>query len=268
MSANSLEKVAGLIQDAQGKTLVLTGAGISAESGIPTFRGKEGLWQRYNPEIYACMDGLLEEFKKKPLTIAQYLKDFYQVLIDASPNPAHIALAYLEAKGLLEGLITQNIDNLHQHAGSKNVWEIHGNAFRMYCPSCRRKEVISKEIIIDFLNKLSLSRNKYAVIKNFIKIFHRCECGDWFRTSVVLVGEMLPEEVMEDVHASLEEAKVVLVVGTSATMYPAAGIPFIAKEYGAQIIEINTQNSALSDMVDISIFEEAGTVLPRISNFF
>jgi NAD-dependent deacetylase len=259
-------EVAELLRQARGRVLVLTGAGISQESGIPTFRGRGGLWEKYDPEKYANMPGLLQEFEKDPLRIARYLFDFYEVLIQARPNPAHLALAEMEKRGYLSGVITQNIDNLHQDAGSKRVWEVHGNAFRVKCESCGAKKNVSKPDLAEQIAQLPAAKNRFQVIKNILKIFPRCKCSGYFRTDVVLFGELLPQEVLDEIYACLEDCALMLVVGTSAVVYPAAGIPVYAKEKGARLVEVNTEKSALTDLCDCSIFEKAGNALPKILN--
>lgn len=264
MKSQISEELIGTIKKSKGKILALTGAGISEESGIPTFRGKNGLWQKYDPQKYATMSGLLQEFKKDPVRISKYLFDFYDVLIKASPNPAHIALAKMEEDKFLKGVITQNIDNLHQDAGSKKVWEVHGNAFRIRCGNCNSKKSINKKQVNKFISKLSEVKTRYSILKEIVNIFPHCDCGGRFRTDVVLFGEFLSQNVLEEVYRDLQDCSLMLVVGTSAMVYPAAGIPVFAKEAGAKIVEINTEPSALSSICDYSCLGRAGWILPEI----
>ena len=125
--------------------VVLTGAGISEESGIPTFRGENGLWSRYDPDLFASPEGLLSVLSRQPRQLVDFLDELYSTLFRAKPNPAHLALAEMEKRKVLNCVITQNIDNLHQEAGSNQVWELHGNAFNLRCDKCRVKRVLNKQ---------------------------------------------------------------------------------------------------------------------------
>ena len=135
-----------------GKVACLTGAGISAESGIPTFRGKGGLWEKYDPELYGNASGLLHLLASSPQRLVDFIADFYSILLKAHPNPGHFALALLEKEGLLGSIITQNIDNLHQGSGSRSVIELHGNAYRIRCGACGNRLVFEKERILSLIH--------------------------------------------------------------------------------------------------------------------
>ena len=233
-------RAAALLKQARS-VFVLTGAGISAESGVPTFRGKDGLWKNYSAEQLATPDA----FQKDPRLVWEWYHWRQGVILNAQPNPAHHALVRLEQTAERFLLLTQNVDNLHRRAGSKNVLELHGNIFRMRCSNCgRRAELIFRqERIVDL---------------------PRCECGGLLRPDVVWFGEIIPADVW---HVSLDflgTADVAIVCGTSGVVWPAAAIPGIACEQGVKTIEVNTEPTAISSMVDVSIMGKAAEVLPDV----
>lgn len=142
----------------KGSTVALTGAGISEESGIPTFRGENGLWSRYNPDLFASPEGLLSVLKRQPQRLVDFLDDLYSTLFRAKPNPAHLALSQMEKAKVLNCVITQNIDNLHQEAGAKKVWELHGNAFNLRCDKCKVKRLLNKEDLRQIFEQMKKGR--------------------------------------------------------------------------------------------------------------
>lgn len=219
--------------------VVLTGAGISAESGIPTFRTKGGLWTKYDPTVYAS----IEVFRRDPSKYWSIRGDFIRNYGKYKPNPGHLALAELESMGIVRSIITQNIDGLHTVAGSKNVIEIHGTIREIDCQKCRRKYIAPD---------IPVGDTPY------------CEsCGGVLKPNTVLFGEQLPWDALS---RSQEEAamycSVMLAVGTSANVYPAAGLPDIARQNGAAVIEINLERAF--HKVDVFIGEKAGIALPRL----
>ena len=224
------------------KTIALTGAGVSVESGIPDFRSAEGLWSKYDPEEYAHIDS----FRSNPEKIWQMIKEMMELVLSVEPNPAHIALAELEHMGLLSSIITQNVDGLHQRGGSKEVIEFHGSNQWLVCLQCGYRQESAS---------LSLDASP-----------PRCpQCDTILKPDVVFFGEPIPWEAQT---RSFEEARtcdVVLVVGTSAVVYPAAGIPTTAKQSGAKIVEINMEPTPLTGFIsDYLIQGSAGTILPRV----
>lgn len=222
------------------KTVALTGAGISAESGIPTFRDPGGLWDRYDPEEYAT----IEAFRRNPAKVWQMMKDF-TALKTARPNPAHVGLAQLEHMGLLHCIITQNVDNLHQAAGSRNVIEFHGNMRQVICQRCG-KVLPMDEISLDSLPPY-------------------CRCGGVFKPAGVFFGEPIPPQALARAYEEARTCDLMLVIGTSAVVYPAADIPVAAKQVGAQVIEINPECTDLTGRIsDLIIQEKAGVVIPQI----
>jgi len=263
MKNSSLEKVCKLIE--KGKVVALTGAGISVESGIPHFRGKDGLWSKYNPSIFANVPGLLATFAARPGKIVEFVDEFYSVLFDAKPNLAHLALAKMENKGLLDCVITQNIDNLHQDAGSKSVFELHGNSYRLCCQKCQKKKIIPRDKLKNIVRLLRENKNsRIKLLKIFNQFFPKCSCGGRFRIDIVLFGEMLPQDTVEESHRRLGTCDAVLLVGTSGVVYPAAGMPLIAKQRGAEIVEINTEESELSYLCDYHLLGKAGEIFKEM----
>lgn len=249
----------------KGKVVCLTGAGISAESGIPTFRGKGGLWERYDPEIYAYPEGLISTLRTHPKNLVNFIVDFYSVLEKAHPNPAHIALAVLEKEGILNSVITQNIDNLHKEAGNRNIIELHGNAFRIVCMGCRKKITLEKERIKQLIQLLKINQDShFKILKVLSRYFPRCNCGARFRIDIVLFGEMLPEDELSCAYKELDKCNTLLIIGSSMVVYPAADLPLYAKEKGAKLIEINSEPTALSNLCDYKVFGSSSEALPEI----
>jgi NAD-dependent deacetylase len=223
------------------RVVVLTGAGISAESGVPTFRGETGLWRQYRPEELATPGA----FARDPKLVWEWY-DWRRGLIGAcQPNPAHQTLAQMETKLPDFTLITQNVDGLHPLAGSQRVLELHGNIWRMRCIRERTKHV-------DRTTPLP-------------ELPPRCaNCGALLRPDVVWFGEALPAGVLEAAFAAADTCEIMLVVGTSAVVQPAATLPLIAKQVGAALVEINPQPTPLSDYVDLSLRQPAAQALPRL----
>lgn len=218
---------------------VLTGAGVSAESGIATFRDPGGLWAQFRPEELASMEGFLSN----PERVWQWYQYRRHVIENARPNPAHFALAQLETLVPEMTLITQNVDRLHQRAGSIRVLELHGNLEENHCAACGR--FYSDQITVDSPP--------------------RCPaCGGLIRPSVVWFGEMLPADVLQEAERTARRADVFIVVGTSAEVYPAAALPFLAWEHGATVIEINPSLTPVSSIAHASIREKAGSTLPAL----
>ncbi len=224
------------------RAVAFTGAGISVESGIPDFRSPGGLWSRFDPMEYAH----IESFRRNPEKVWEMLKEMLSLTLGAKPNPAHRALAELEEMGLLRAVITQNVDGLHQRAGSREVIEYHGTQDWLVCLSCgwrRRSEGLD-------LHHLP----------------PRCEhCGAILKPDVVFFGEPIPWQAQVKAAEEARQCDLMLVVGTSAVVFPAGELPRIAKDRGAVIIEINKEPTVLTGAVsDYLIQGEAGKVLPKI----
>lgn len=247
----------------KGNIACMTGAGISAESGIPTFRGKGGLWEKYRPEIYATTMGLVSTFENKPEKIVDFLNDFYPFLLNAKPNPGHIALAVMQKEGILKAVVTQNIDSLHQQAGSRSVIELHGNAFRIRCTDCLKTITCEKDRIKEMVELLKMyRRQRLQLLRILSRYFPKCECGGRFRIDIVLFGETLPPDALKEAYRVLENCSLLLVIGTSLVIYPVASLPLYVKERGVRIVEINNEPSNFP--CDLFIQGKAGEILPEI----
>ena len=245
--------------------VALTGAGISAESGVPTFRGKGGFWERYDPEIYAYPDELRKLLHKDPSAVADFLIDLYSVLTKAKPHEGHRALVVLEKEGALSGIITQNIDNLHQRAGSRSVCELHGNAFRIKCMDCSKSITYERDRITEMAGSIVLARSsRQRLLRVLNRYFPTCACGGRFRTDIILFGEALPAEALEQAHDLLDSCRMLFIIGTSLTVFPAAGLPSYARKQGALLVEINNEKTPLTNICDLVIPQPAREALPAI----
>ncbi|HNX81095.1 MAG TPA: NAD-dependent deacylase [Candidatus Omnitrophota bacterium] len=249
----------------EGPIVALTGAGISAESGIPTFRGKGGLWERYDPEVFAYPDRLRTMLDKNPSAVADFLIDLYTVLTKANPHDGHRALALLEKEGVLSGIITQNIDNLHQRAGSRMVGELHGNAFRIKCMNCARSVTYERDRITEMAGSIVLARSsKQRLLRVLSRYFPECPCGGRFRTDIVLFGETLSSNAMGQAYELLNACRMFFIIGTSLTVFPAAGLPSYARKQGALLVEINNEETPLTRICDLVIRQPASIALPAL----
>ncbi len=225
-------------------TIAFTGAGISVESGIPPFRGEHGLWNKYNPEVLDLGFYLQNEEK-----CWYYIREiFYDFFAEAKPNEAHLVLARMEKEGLLQSVITQNIDNLHREAGNKTVWEFHGNSKKLKCLKCRK---IYNAHDFDFKN-----------------IPPRCaDDNQILKPDFIFFGEGIPHEAYENSFAAAEKAEVCLIVGSTGEVTPASYIPRTAKQNGAIVIEINLEESTFTKQVtDIHLKGKAGEILTLLAN--
>ncbi len=239
---DSYMKAADIISKSKNM-IALTGAGISVESGIPDFRSAGGLWDRYDPAVYASIDS----FRKNPEKVWNMIFEMIEITAKAKPNKAHYALAELEKMKLLKAVITQNIDNLHQEAGSRNVIDYHGNTKNLVCMSCHSEYDVSEFRLTD--KKLPCCGS----------------CGRILKPSVIFFGENIPQNALYSSQKYAENADVVLVVGTSAVVYPAAAIPRTAKINGAVIIEFNLEKTEITSVLtDIFIQGPAGRTLPEL----
>lgn len=237
----AIEEAAKLLRGA-AHGIAVTGAGASVESGIPDFRSANGIWEKFPPEHYATIDA----FHRDPDRVWGMWHELGAMMAGVTPNPGHHALAELESLGRLCAIITQNIDNLHQSAGSRTVIEYHGNARRMRCMAC--------EAVVP----LVLPRESAGA--------PRCErCDGLMKPDVVMFGEYIPVDAMTASEEHALRCDVVLIVGTSATVYPAAGIPGTAKSRGAAIIECNLEKTDFTrSITDVFIEGPCGETLPAL----
>ena len=239
-----IEKAAHVIKQSR-YTIAFTGAGISVESGIPPFRGKNGVWNKYDPKVLD-IDYYLSDPAVCWISIREIFYDFFA---NSRPNNAHLVLAGMEERGLLKSVITQNIDHLHQEAGSRVVREFHGNSKQLVCLKCGRKYPTG-----DFdMNVIPpLCPYDQSILK----------------PDFVFFGEGIPENAYSCSFDDSNKAEVCLVVGSTGEVYPAAYVPIMAKQHGATIIEINPERSSFTgDITDIYLNGRAGEVLMKLEEF-
>ena len=220
-------------------TVVLTGAGVSAESGVPTFRGGDGLWNKFDPRELASFDA----FIRNPKLVWEWYLWRRNLIAEVKPNGGHYTLGAMEKSIPDFTLVTQNVDNLHRIAGSQNVIELHGNIMRNKCCDCNRP-MEGFEFNPDHLPQ--------------------CECGGGIRPDVVWFGEYLPENALEEATDKSRAAKLFFSIGTSTEVYPAAELPFLARRSGAYVVEINPDETGLSQIADEVYRGKSGEILPLI----
>lgn len=234
-----IREAAGIIVNSR-QTIALTGAGVSVESGIPDFRSSEGLWARYDPAEYAT----IEAFRRDPEKVWNMLREMEELVVNARPNAAHIGMGELEGMGFLHCVITQNIDNLHQAGGSRNVIEYHGNSSTLSCIWCGKRYS---------LKDVEGARTP------------KCSCSKPLKPDVVFFGEAIPVDALNRSFELASTADAVLIVGTSALVSPANTIPMLARDKGAKLIEINKEKTHLSESVtDVFLGGNAGDVITAL----
>ena len=237
--------VAELIKE-RAHVVAFTGAGISVDSGIPAFRGGQGLWEKYDPMEYAH----IRAFETNPKKVWTMLREMSNVLFQAAPNAAHKALATLEKKGYLTAVITQNVDGLHQVSGNSTVIEYHGNHRWLTCPSCFKREPLTRE---------SMEAIPYPLCTI---------CDTALKPDVVFFGEAIPLEALAGAEEYSSKCKVMIIIGTSGVVYPAAEMPYLAKSRGAKIIEINMEETPFTSSITDHFFEgNASLILPEILKY-
>ena len=241
----NIKEAAELIKNSRYVT-AFTGAGISVESGIPPFRGEEGLWSSYDPEIL----DLFYFYENPKSSWSAIKKIFYDFWGKAKPNPAHEFLYFLEKLGYLKAVITQNIDNLHQEAGSSTVYEFHGTLKKMVCLHCG-----------------SLYNSDKVNLETLPPLCSRC--GGILKPDFIFFGEGIPEDAYKNSFEAMEKSDLVIVIGTLGEVRPAADLPVIAKNNGAKIIEINIEPTKFTDSItDLFILGKAGDVSMELKKFF
>ncbi len=239
---SEIKQAAELIKNS-GKTVAFTGAGISVESGIPPFRGENGLWSKYDP---AVLD--INFFRSNPLDSWRVIKEiFYDFFGKAKPNAAHLVLSEMEKQNFLHAIITQNIDNLHFEAGNKTVYEFHGNSRDLVCIGCGKKYPASE-----------------TSLENLPPVCS--ECGKVLKPDFIFFGEAIPEPARTNSFRAAETADLMLVIGTKGEIMPASLLPLQAKESGAKIIEINPETSSYTNKItDIYIQANATDALKSVA---
>ena len=231
--------------------VALTGAGISRESGIPTFRGANGLWRNYAPEKLATP----EAFDRDPRLVWEWYDWRRSLILKAQPNPGHLALAEIERHVSTEGagkrrftLLTQNVDGLHDRAGSHNIIKLHGDIWQVRCTGCGRQE-----------------RNDRLAVEYYGQLPPRCRCGALLRPGVVWFGEPLPQDEWQRALNAAGSAEVFLAIGTSAVVYPAAGLAEGAWARGAKVAVVNPEPTPLDEMDTWVLRAPSGEVLPKLT---
>jgi len=236
----ALDRVAELFANSS-RAVALTGAGISVDSGIPEFRGSQGLWTKYDPAEYATIDAFMAD----PEKVWTMMRELGRAIAEAKPNPGHVGLAELEKMGHLAAVVTQNIDGLHQRAGSRTVIEFHGNVNRLSCIECFRTYP-REEISFDQVPPL-------------------CLCGGVLKPDVILYGEMIPPQAAAEAQMVARECDVILLVGTSAETAPASNLPHTAKSVGAKLVEINLNPTVLTtSSTDYFLQGSASEIVPAL----
>ncbi len=219
---------------------ILTGAGISADSGVPTFRGKDGLWKHHRPEELASP----EAFDRDPRLVWEWYNWRRELIRSCQPNPAHHALVELERRGGDFRIITQNVDGLHTAAGSQHVSEIHGNIWKVRCTRCGRITV-NREVPIAILPYCS-------------------DCQGLLRPHIVWFGESLDPVDLQQSDDALRQCELLLIIGTAGVVYPAASFGSVAKAHGAFVAELNRDPTPHSDLVDMAIHGSAQNLVPQL----
>jgi len=240
-----VEKAAQIILSSK-YVVALTGAGISTPSGIPDFRSPgSGLWEKVDPMAVAS----IYAFRLNPERFFEWFRPLGKTLLESRPNPAHIALAKLEEAGLLKAVITQNIDGLHQKAGSKRVLEIHGHIREAECIICRR------------------SYPTESFLHNYLELgeIPRCQCGGILKPKVILFGEPLPKWVFLEAVGEAQRCDAMIIAGSSLEVYPAAELPTLAYQNGAKLIVVNLQSTYADSIADVVIREDVAVALPAIA---
>jgi NAD-dependent deacetylase len=235
-------RLADLIRTHQ-PCVVLTGAGISTESGIPDFRSAGGIWAQYDPLEVASLDG----FRRDPERVWEFYARRLAVLADASPNEGHLALARLEQLGLLGAVITQNVDGLHQRAGSREVVEVHGSIRSAVCLRCGAPTAFER-----ILELLPLPR---------------CECGEILKPGVVMFGELLPAAALERARELCAGARLLIVIGSSLEVHPVAALPYETLKAGGALAIVNRDPTPLDDRSVLRLSGNAGAVLRETVSF-
>lgn len=245
MSAAALETARQLVRAAK-RIVAFTGAGISAESGIPTYRdAEESLWAKFDPNKIVNID----YFRRDPVPYWHFFKDHrYQVMSKARPNPGHVALAEMERAGRLTAIITQNIDGLHSQAGSVNVIELHGNTRTIGCLSCETDHTMEEV---------------YAQLEMTFPPVCR-ECGGGLKPRVVFFGESLPKQALIAAAEAAQATDLLIAIGSSLQVYPAAAVPAEARRAGAKLLIVNKTPTPFDYLADALLPEAAGLVLPKL----
>ena len=236
---SNLEDAISIIKNSK-YMVALTGAGISKESNVPTFRGKDGLWKNYDPMQLATPSA----FESNPELVWEWYSWRQNLIANCNPNPAHTTLAKWEKAGILKTLITQNVDGLHRRAGSEKILEVHGDLWAVKCEVCYHRD------------RLFSPAEGIPLCP---------ECDSPLRPDVVWFGESLDSSIILQVYEELEKADVCIVIGTSALAQPAASFPIIVKQHQGILIEVNVEQTPLTSITDIHLNGKAGEILSELN---
>jgi NAD-dependent deacetylase len=250
------------------KIVVFSGSGLSAESGIPTFRDVGGIWERFRPEDFATIQGLIRMFVTQPDRIREFVYLGIGDAIRAEPNAAHRAIAELEQRRPVT-VATQNIDGLHQAAGSRNVFELHGTLYALQCDQCGWRTDLSKDTLSSMIGQLAepLPRvgRRLRLARLLRPLLSRCSvCRGRMRPAIVFFGEGLPPDAWKGAEQACLQCRAMLVVGTSAQVYPAAMLPSMAHNVGAKIVVVTLDPSFTAPWTDCVVVGPAAEVVPTI----
>ena len=216
------------------KIVFFTGAGMSAESGVPTYRGSGGIWHKYNWEEFACQ----EAFDRDPQKVLDFHKLRRKSVLECQPHDGHTYISEIQKSHENITIVTQNIDGMHQRAGTENVIELHGSLWRLRCDNC---SIAIDDIGESFANK-------------------KCDCGNYLRPDITWFGDMLNSNVIQKASDEIQKCDLFISIGTSGVVWPAAGFPNEAKSNGAYCIEINTERTELSYLYDRVVIGKASEV--------
>jgi NAD-dependent deacetylase len=235
--------LAALLRSAR-PCIALTGAGVSTESGIPDFRSPTGIWAQYDPMEYAT----IEAFQRDPEKVWSFYALRYRALTEAEPNDAHLALAELERRGVVSAVITQNIDLLHERAGSRDVIEVHGSIRECVCLACGTRYGIAE--VLRMLDEMAVPR---------------CTCGEVVKPGVVMFGELLEAEAIDRAFALARDAALLLVIGSTLEVQPVAGLPWETITAGGAVAIVNLGPTAFDERAALRIDGKAGEVLRAVA---
>lgn len=257
----AFQQAVEILLEARG-AVAFTGAGVSAESGIPTFRGEGGIWKEVPPEEFGTPWGIAHLIRTAPERLFKMLRRIGEILLSAEPNPAHKTLGSWEEKGILKGVVTQNVDDLHELGGTKNIYKLHGDLFRWRCLTCGAIRRFQRKDLQELLERITRS---FRHLFDLLELLPHCEgCGALMRPDVVLFGEPLPPQEVAGALHLLEQCDVLLVIGTSGVVEPAAGMARMVHNRGGILIEVNLEPGALTPYSQVHLFGEAGEILPAL----
>ncbi len=240
----------------------LCGAGVSAESGVATFRDAGGLWERLDPAEVATTERLIHTLETNPGRLIEVFFELLDAFEKAEPNAGHVALGRMEQMGVLKTVITQNIDDLHREGGSQNIIEVHGNVFRTRCLGCGSKVNNDRRALIREIRDKLNAMQEYS-LSSLISLARTCQkCGSPMRPDVVMFGESVQQ--LPEAYRAAQDSDVMLVLGTSGVVYPAAELPLVARKAGATLIEINPGENSFARGADIYLPMKTGDALPAI----